>query len=77
PPQRVGVYMGIFNMFIVIPMMIEIFTLPLFYQSWLNGEPGNVIRLAGALMLCAAVAGTFVRGQGPLSSRQQSTDPAR
>ena len=77
PPQRVGVYMGIFNMFIVIPMMIEIFTLPLFYQSWLNGEPGNVIRLAGALMLCAAVAATFVRGQGPATSLQHSADPAR
>ena len=61
PPQRVGVYMGIFNMFIVIPMMIEIFTLPLFYHAWLGGEPANVIRLAGGLLLCAAVAATFVR----------------
>ena len=61
PPQRVGVYMGIFNMFIVIPMMIEIFTLPLFYQSWLGGDPGNVIRLAGGLLLCAAVAAMMVR----------------
>jgi maltose/moltooligosaccharide transporter len=56
PPQRVGVYMGIFNMFIVIPMMIQIFTLPLFYQAWLGGNPENVIRLAGALLLCAALA---------------------
>ena len=61
PPQRVGVYMGIFNMFIVIPMMIEIFTLPLFYQSWLGGDPGNVIRLAGGLLLCAAVAAMMVK----------------
>ncbi|MEP7002308.1 MAG: hypothetical protein ABI969_17595, partial [bacterium] len=61
PQERVGVYMGIFNMFIVIPMMIQIFTLPLFYNAWLGGEPGNVIRLAGALLLCAAVAATFVR----------------
>jgi maltose/moltooligosaccharide transporter len=61
PPERVGVYMGIFNMFIVIPMMIQIFTLPLFYQSWLGGHPENVIRLAGGLLLCAAVACLFVR----------------
>jgi maltose/moltooligosaccharide transporter len=61
PQERVGVYMGIFNMFIVIPMMIQIFTLPLFYNAWLGGEPGNVIRLAGALLLCAAVAASFVR----------------
>ncbi len=61
PEQRVGVYMGIFNMFIVIPMMIQIFTLPLFYHAWLGGNPANVIRLAGALLLCAAVAVLFVR----------------
>jgi maltose/moltooligosaccharide transporter len=50
PQERVGVYMGIFNMFIVIPMMIQIFTLPLYYQSLLGGNPSNVIRLAGALL---------------------------
>lgn len=61
PPERVGVYMGIFNMFIVIPMMIQIFTLPLYYDRLLGGHPANVIRLAGVLMLCAAVAVTFVR----------------
>ena len=61
PQQRVGVYMGIFNMFIVIPMMIQIFTLPLYYRAWLGGRPENVIRLAGGLMICAAVAVLFVR----------------
>lgn len=61
PAHRTGVYMGIFNMFIVIPMMIQIFTLPLYYRTWLGGDPSNVIRLAGALLLCAAVATLFVR----------------
>jgi maltose/moltooligosaccharide transporter len=61
PQERVGVYMGIFNMFIVIPMMIQIFTLPLYYHSLLDGNPENVIRLAGALLLCAAVAVLFVK----------------
>ena len=61
PAERVGVYMGIFNMFIVIPMMIQIFTLPLYYNRWLAGNPENVIRLAGGLMICAAVATLFVR----------------
>lgn len=61
PPERTGVYMGIFNMFIVIPMIIQIFTLPLYYQSWLNGNPENVIRLAGGLMLCGAIAVLFVK----------------
>jgi maltose/moltooligosaccharide transporter len=61
PPDRVGVYMGIFNMFIVIPMMIQIFTLPLYYRALLGGNPENVVRLAGALLLCAAVTVLFVR----------------
>ncbi|HEX4934926.1 MAG TPA: hypothetical protein VFV33_17170, partial [Gemmatimonadaceae bacterium] len=61
PQERVGVYMGIFNMFIVIPMMIQIFTLPLYYDSLLGGNPENVIRLAGALLICAAVAVLFVK----------------
>ena len=61
PPKRTGVYMGIFNMFIVIPMIIQIFTLPLYYQSLLGANPENVVRLAGALLICAAVATLFVR----------------
>jgi maltose/moltooligosaccharide transporter len=60
PPERAGVYMGIFNMFIVIPMLIQMVTLPLVYQSLLGGQPDNVIRLAGTLLACAAVAVLFV-----------------
>lgn len=56
PPERAGVYMGIFNMFIVLPMLLQMLTLPLYYQAWLGGEPDNVIRLAGTLLLAAAIA---------------------
>jgi maltose/moltooligosaccharide transporter len=65
PPERTGLYMGIFNMFIVIPMIIQIFTLPLYYRSWLGGQPENVIMLAGALMLCAALAVLRVKVKSP------------
>lgn len=60
PPERAGVYMGIFNMFIVVPMLIQMLTLPLIYHSLLGGQPDNVIRLAGTLLACAAVAVLFV-----------------
>ena len=56
PPERAGVYMGIFNMFIVIPMLIQMVTLPLYYGPLLGGQPDNVVRLAGTLLACAAVA---------------------
>jgi len=55
PPERAGVYMGIFNMFIVIPMLIQSLTLPLLYDSVLGGRPENVIRLAGVLLALAAL----------------------
>jgi maltose/moltooligosaccharide transporter len=61
PAERTGVYMGIFNMFIVIPMMIQIFTLPLYYKTLLGGNPQNAIRLGGALMICAAIATLWVK----------------
>jgi len=61
PPDRAGVYMGIFNMFIVVPMIIQMLTLPLYYQRLLGGQPDNVIRLAGALLIAAAVAVCFVK----------------
>ena len=54
PAEKTGVYMGIFNMFIVIPMIIQIFTLPLYYESLLGSKPQNVITLAGVLMIIAA-----------------------
>jgi len=62
PPERAGVYMGIFNMFIVIPMLLQMLTLPLYYQAWLGGQPDNVIRLAGVLLVAAAVAVLRVPG---------------
>ncbi len=76
PPERTGVYMGIFNMFIVIPMMIQILTLPLYYQSLLGGDPRNVVRLAGALLLCAAVAALFVRTSRSVDAAQRAPAPA-
>jgi maltose/moltooligosaccharide transporter len=65
PAHRVGVYMGIFNMFIVLPMILQIFTLPLFYRSLLGGNPENVIRLAGVLLVCGAIAVLRVKTTSP------------
>ena len=76
PQERVGVYMGIFNMFIVIPMMIQIFTLPLIYQPLLHGNPENVVRLAGVLLIFAAVAVGFVRITVPRPARAATLDVA-
>ncbi len=60
PPERTGIYMGIFNMFIVIPMLIQTLTMPLIYRPLLDGDPRNVLFLGGALMLLGALATLFV-----------------
>ena len=60
PPERNGIYMGIFNMFIVIPMLVETLTMPLIYRPLLGGDPRYAIMLGGALMLVGALATMFV-----------------
>jgi maltose/moltooligosaccharide transporter len=54
PPERAGVYMGLFNVFIVLPMLLQILTVPLVYEGILAGNPENVIRLAGGMLTIAA-----------------------
>lgn len=61
PPERTGVYMGIFNMFIVIPMLLETLIVPLLYQSLLGGDPRNLLVMTGVMMLAAGAATLLVR----------------
>ena len=68
PAERTGVYMGIFNMFIVIPMLLETFTMPLYYESWLGGNPANAIVLAGALLIAGGIFTLWI----PSSKKKQS-----
>jgi maltose/moltooligosaccharide transporter len=68
PPERNGVYMGIFNMFIVIPMLIQTLTLPLIYGPLLGGSPANVLMLAGFMMLMAAATTLAVKAGAPRQS---------
>ena len=65
PPQRTGIYMGIFNLFIVIPMLIQSVTMPLLYNSVLGGDPRNVLLLAGGMMIAAAAATLMVKSGRP------------
>lgn len=54
PRERYGVYMGIINMMIVIPMLIETVTFGTVYQKYLDADPTRAIMFAGALLLIAA-----------------------
>ena len=71
PPERNGIYMGIFNMFIVIPMLIQTLTMPLFYGPLLGGDPRNVLLLGGGLMILGAIATMFVDAGRPVPKVMQ------
>lgn len=56
PPERTGVYMGIFNMFITAPMLLFAFTVGFFYEPLLGGDARNIITMSGVCLILAALA---------------------
>ena len=60
PRERTGVYMGILNMMIVVPMLIETLTFGWIFENLLGNQGTNAILLAGVLLGCAALAMLWV-----------------
>jgi maltose/moltooligosaccharide transporter len=54
PRERYGVYMGIINMMIVIPMLIQTVTFGSILKNFLGNNPSNAILFAGIFMIIAA-----------------------
>jgi maltose/moltooligosaccharide transporter len=54
PKERYGVYMGIINMLIVIPMLIQTLTFGYILRNFLNNDSGKAILFAGILLVIAA-----------------------
>jgi maltose/moltooligosaccharide transporter len=61
PKERMGVYMGIFNGFIVVPQIINMITVPFLYDTLLGGDPRNALVLCGISLFCAAGACFLVK----------------
>jgi maltose/moltooligosaccharide transporter len=61
PPARMGVYMGVFNLFIVIPQIVMSLIVPRIYNTVLGGDPRNAVVLGGISLLVAAVSVLVVR----------------
>ncbi len=55
PKERYGVYMGIINMMIVVPMLIQTLTFGFVLKNILGNDPRNAITFAGVLLLIAAL----------------------
>jgi maltose/moltooligosaccharide transporter len=56
PKERYGVYMGIVNMMIVIPMILQTLSFGWLYKHLLGNDPGNAMLFAGALLLLASLS---------------------
>jgi maltose/moltooligosaccharide transporter len=61
PKEKYGVYMGIINMMIVIPMLIQNLSFGYILKHFLNNDPGKAISFAGVLLVFAAVATLFIQ----------------
>lgn len=59
-PNRMGVYMGIFNMFIVIPQIVAATSLTAIYQGVFGEEPINAMLLAGSSLVIAGLANLLI-----------------
>lgn len=61
PKERYGVYMGIINMMIVIPMFIQTVTFGYIMKHFLNNDPRLAISFAGVLLILGAVFTLFIK----------------
>src|SRR3954467_11802384 len=60
PARRTGVYMGILNMMIVVPMLVQTVTFGWIFNHLLGGKGSNAMTLAGVLLGIGAVAMLWV-----------------
>ena len=60
PSNRYGVYMGILNMMIVLPQLLETVTFGWIYENLLGKDPTNAITFTGVLMGLGAIAMTWI-----------------
>lgn len=70
PQRKMGVYMGMFNFFIVIPQILAAATMGLMLKKWFGGQAINMLVLGGGAMILAGVLMIFV--QDEQSARRQS-----
>ncbi|MBS1654315.1 MAG: MFS transporter [Bacteroidetes bacterium] len=65
PKERYGVYMGVINMMIVIPMFIQTVSFGFIMKHFLNNDSGKAILLAGVFLLIAALFTSFIKSSKP------------
>ena len=65
PKERYGVYMGIINMMIVLPMLLQTLTFGYVYKNIIGNKPANAILFAGAFLIIAALLTLLIKSGKP------------
>lgn len=61
PKERYGVYMGIINMMIVIPMIFQNLSFGYILKNFLDNDPRQAISFAGVLLVIAAICTLLIK----------------
>lgn len=61
PKERYGVYMGIINMMIVVPMILQNLTFGFILKNFLGNDSRNAITFAGILLILSAIATGMIK----------------
>ncbi|MBY0432503.1 MAG: MFS transporter [Cyclobacteriaceae bacterium] len=63
PKERYGVYMGIINMMIVVPMILQTLTFGFVLKNFLNNNSSHAVLFAGVLLMLAALATLLIKAE--------------
>ena len=61
PPEKMGFYMGVFNLVVVIPQLLAGLVLPFILNKFLGGNVVTTLALSGACMAIGGVCTLFVK----------------
>lgn len=69
PKEKYGVYMGIINMMIVVPMILQTISFGYVYKTFLGSNPTSAINFAASLLLVASFFTSRIKPETKMLSR--------
>jgi maltose/moltooligosaccharide transporter len=72
PPKQMGMFMGLFNMSITIPQIVNGVFGGLILKYFFNDDPMNSILMAGVLLILGAISTFFVKDKLDLRKSKQA-----
>jgi maltose/moltooligosaccharide transporter len=76
PQRKLGIYMGLFNIFIVVPQLLVATVMGSIMKAFFPGEPIWTMLAAALVMGLAAIAMLWVREEEPVGSARRGAVPS-